>query len=117
MKNTLSHKGYIGSVNYSAEDKCLYGKIEFINDLIMYDGDSVASIQAAFVDAVDSYIAFCAEQGKEPNQPFKGSFNVRIGETMHRQAAMEARKLGLNLNEFVKEAVRAKLAQGTLTSA
>ena len=27
MKNTLEYKGYNGSVEYSPNDKCLYGKI------------------------------------------------------------------------------------------
>ena len=59
-------------------------------DLILFDGKSVEEIEHVFQDAVNSYIDFCASQGKEPNQPFKGSFNVRVGETLHRQAALEA---------------------------
>lgn len=34
MKNYLEHKGYQGTVEYSAEDECLFGKIIGINDLI-----------------------------------------------------------------------------------
>lgn len=111
MNNTLEHKGYIGSIEFSAEDKCLFGKIEFINDLILFDGESVEQIERAFQDAVNSYIDFCTSQGKEPNQPFKGSFNVRVGETLHRLAALEAKKTGVTLNDYIKQALEEKLNQ------
>ncbi|NYT61900.1 type II toxin-antitoxin system HicB family antitoxin [Alcaligenaceae bacterium] len=109
MNGTLEYKGYLGSVEFSTEDKCLFGKIEFINDLMMFDGESVEQIEAAFRDAVDSYIEFCESQGKKPNQPFKGSFNIRIGEELHRKAALEARKAKSTLNDFVKTALEEKL--------
>jgi predicted HicB family RNase H-like nuclease len=46
------------------------------------------------------------QQGKEPEQPFKGSFNVRTGTDLHRQAALYAQKNGLNLNKVVVEALK-----------
>ena len=39
------------------------------------------------------------------NKPFKGSFNVRIGSDLHREAMMQAQDQGINLNEFVKQAI------------
>lgn len=110
MSNVLEYKGYLGSVEFSVEDECLFGKIEFINDLILFDGKSVSEIEKAFRDAVDSYLAFCQAQSTEPNQPFKGSFNVRIGERLHRQASFEAKKRGIALNEFVTLAIKSELA-------
>jgi predicted HicB family RNase H-like nuclease len=109
MSSTLEYKGYLGSVEFSAEDNCLYGKIEFITDLIMFEGQSVAQIRTAFEDAVDSYIEFCKSQGKEPDQPFKGSFNVRVGEMLHRHAAVAAKRTGVTLNDYIKQALEEKL--------
>lgn len=109
MSNTLEYKGYLGSVEFSAEDKCLFGKLEFITDLILFDGQSVEEIRTAFEKAVDAYIEFCKAQKKEPNQPFKGSFNVRVGEVLHRQAAADAKRTGVTLNEYVKQALEEKL--------
>ncbi len=34
MKNYLEYKGYIGTVEFSAEDKIFFGKIQGINDLV-----------------------------------------------------------------------------------
>lgn len=34
MNNMLKYKGFIGSVNYSADDHVFFEKIEGINDLV-----------------------------------------------------------------------------------
>ena len=109
MSNTLEYRGYLGSVEFSVEDQCLCGKVEFIDDLILFDGASVAEIKQAFRDAIDAYLKSCSERGAEPNQPFKGSFNVRIGGDLHRRAAYEAKRQGIALNEFVTVAIQKAL--------
>lgn len=105
----LQHKGYYGSVRYSSEDDCLYGRVEFIDDLILYDGETVKDIKAAFAEAVDDYISSCAERGVKPNSTCKGSFNVRIGEDLHKEIAVEAMKLDISLNEFVRQTLHARM--------
>ena len=65
MKNTLSYKGFLGSVSYSDEDQVLFGKIEGIYDTIMYEGTSVNEIKEMFKEAVNEYIASC-KQFKKP---------------------------------------------------
>lgn len=41
MKNYLEYQGYIGAVEFSAEDKVLYGKFQGMNDLVTFEGTSV----------------------------------------------------------------------------
>ena len=48
MKNTLSYKGFIGSVSYSDEDGVLFGKIEGINDLVTYESTEVSDLVKQF---------------------------------------------------------------------
>ncbi len=110
MSNMLTHKGYFGSVQYSEEDRVFHGKVEFIRSLASYEGTDVDSLETAFKEAVDDYIDLCAEQGKEPEQPFKGSFNVRTGTDLHRQAALYAQQNDLNLNKIVVEALKRYLS-------
>lgn len=115
MSDTLEYKGYTSKVEYSAEDGCLVGKIEFINDLIMFDGESVSELVENFHSAVDSYLDICAEQKRSPDMPFKGSLNVRIGEDIHKKTAIQAKKAGVSINEFIKIALREKLESKTLS--
>jgi predicted HicB family RNase H-like nuclease len=71
MSQTLQYKGYDGSVEYSAEDRVLHGSLLGIRDAIIYEGVDVDSLESNFRAAVDEYLAFCAAEGKVPDQPFK----------------------------------------------
>jgi len=104
--NLLSYRGFNGSVDYSLEDECLHGKILFIEDLITYEGESVPEIKVAFEAAVDRYLAYCEKTGKPANKPYSGSFNVRIGPELHREAVVAATKQGKTLNDFICHALR-----------
>jgi len=105
----LTYNGYSGSIEVSTEDECLHGRVLFIDDLITYEGGSVAEVRTAFQDAVDRYVVHCARVGKAANKPYSGTFNVRIGPELHSKAARAAEEKGFKLNEFVKSAIQAAI--------
>lgn len=105
MKDMMTYKGYHGSVHYSDEDQVFHGKIEFIRSLVSYEGTDIKSLRMAFEEAADDYIELCEEEGKAPEIPFKGSFNVRTGTDLHRRAALIAKSKGMNLNKIVTNAL------------
>jgi predicted HicB family RNase H-like nuclease len=111
MSSTLQHRGYDGSVKYSAEDKMLHGRVLGIRDMISYGGTTVIELEKNFRDAVDEYLAFCAETGKSPDRPFKGSFNVRLSEELHLKAARFAEEKKVKLNAVINEALQQYLAK------
>ena len=111
MKDVMTYKGYIGSVHFSEDDATFYGKLEAINDLIMFEGESVRELRKAFHGAVDDYIQACKETGREPQKPFKGSFNVRLAPDLHKRAALEAAKKGISLNQLVQDAIVTELSR------
>jgi len=106
MAQTLKYKGYIGSIEASPEDNCLFGKLVFIRPLVNYEGVTVAELQHAFQEAVDEYLAECKRQDTEPDKPFKGVFNIRTGPERHEKAALAVQKYNIkSLNEFVNQAI------------
>lgn len=109
MKNLMEYKGYLGSVEYSDEDDCLFGKVQGIRGLISYEGNTVKELKQAFREAVDEYLEDCREEGVEAQKPFKGSFNVRIGFDLHREAYIYAQQHDISLNSVVSEALEEKL--------
>lgn len=111
MKDMMTYKGYAGSVHYNDEDRVFYGKVEFIRSLISYEGTDVDSLRATFEESVDDYLDWCTQEEQEPEQPFKGSFNVRTGSELHRRAAQRAREKGVTLNGLVSEALETYLAE------
>ena len=103
MKNYIEYKGYIGSVEFSNEDNCLYGKVLGIKSLISYEGQSVHELKDAFEFMVDCYLEDCKKENKEPETAYKGSLNVRIGAETHRILAMEAKENNMTINNFIKD--------------
>lgn len=106
MKNMMKYKGYYGSVNFDPNDLVFYGKLEFINSLVSFEGETAKEIDAAFKEAVDDYLQICTVRKAEPEKPFKGSLNIRIGRELHEKAALIAKEIGCSsLNEFIKQAL------------
>ena len=105
MSQTLEHKGYNGSVLYSAADRILHGRVVGIRDAITYEGSDVNTLERNFKKAVDEYLRFCKEEGKTPDTPFKGSFNIRLGHDLHKRAALYAESHNQKLNAVVHDAL------------
>ena len=68
-KNIMSlfrYKGFYGSAQASIEDHCLFGKLEFIEPLVSYEGQNIEELEQAFKDTVDAYLLDCEKLGREP---------------------------------------------------
>lgn len=105
---TMQYKGYAARIEYSDEDGCFVGHIAGIRDIVGFHGDNVKELRAAFEEAVDDYLALCAETGKRPNKPYSGKIMLRVPPELHAQVAMQAEAHGLSLNQWAAE----RLAQG-----
>jgi predicted HicB family RNase H-like nuclease len=101
----MQYKDYHAAIHFSSEDEIFYGKIAGINDLISFEGESVKELKKAFHEAVDDYLETCKRQKKNPDKPFKGSFNIRIPPDLHRRAAMLAAITHVSLNDFVRYSI------------
>ncbi len=100
----LKYKGYTGSVEYSEEDNCLFGKVMGMNkDCITYEGSDVNELRRDFEGAIDDYLLLCQERGLEPRKPYSGTFNVRVTPEIHSAIAALAQKSGITINAFVKQ--------------
>ena len=118
--NSLIYKGFYGSINFDQEEKIFFGKIEFIKvtnqrtkidwaefikDLVNYEAKDAENLVNSFKDAVDDYLISCKEANKQPDKPFKGSFNVRIGTELHKKVGLYALQHEDTLNNIVKNAL------------
>ena len=107
--NTMTYKGYLGSVAYSEKDQVFFGKVEGINGLVNFEGESVKELTEAFHEAVDDYLAYCEDEGIEPDKSYTGVLNVRLTPSIHRQIAMLARQAGLTINAYIKDTLENKI--------
>ena len=111
MKDVLTYKEFVGSVHFSTDDEVFFGKIEGIDDLISFEGVSVAELKKSFKEAVDDYIELCKKANKAPEKSFKGSFNVRLNPELHKKAYRIAMIEGKTLNQFILQAVEHEVKQ------
>lgn len=105
MKSILEYKGYHTRIEFDSEALLLRGKIEGIKDFVNFESADINAIEDEFHNAVDEYLEFCKEVGKEPDKEYKGTFNIRISPELHKQLAIVAIKNGDTLNATVEKAI------------
>lgn len=66
-----SYRGYTTKATYDNEDKIYYGKLEGISDLVNFHSNTKEKFEKEFHLAVDDYLIFCEEIGKNPDSPVK----------------------------------------------
>ena len=101
--STMTYKGYAARIEYSDEDACFVGHIAGIRDVVGFHGNTVATLRAAFREAVDDYLATCKKLGRAPQKPYSGKLMLRISPEVHARAAMIAESRGKSLNQWAAE--------------
>lgn len=112
MKN-LEYKGYTGTIEYSKEDGLFFGKVIGIQSLISYEGETGPQLETDFTEAIDCYLEDCKNEDIQPEKAFKGSFNVRVSPTLHKEAALRAKEEGESLNKLVSQSLEFYLLRPT----
>ena len=108
--NRLEYKGYYGSIEYSAEDNCLYGKVLGMpKDLISYEGNTASELYEDFKGAVDDYLRLCENSGRKPHKSYSGTLNIRIPQDIHCKVAMVAASKGTSINSFILNSIEKEL--------
>ena len=107
LKNTLSYKGYNGTVECSEEYDCLFGHVLCLEkSIVSYEGQTFHELVQDFHKAVDGYLEACEEMGVEPEVQYKGSFNIRISPELHQTIAVYAINHNISLNKAVADALQ-----------
>ncbi|MEI7522875.1 MAG: type II toxin-antitoxin system HicB family antitoxin [Mariniphaga sp.] len=103
----IKYKGYSGTVDYSEEDNCLFGKVIGLNkNIITYEGQTVAELKADFESGIDLYLESCKERGIKPQKSYSGSLNIRIPSEVHSQLAFKAQQTGRSINAIINDLLK-----------
>ena len=111
MINTMTYKGYAAKIDYSDEDLCFVGHVAGIRDVIGFHADNVAALRKALEEAVDDYLDYCAEQGREPLRPASGKISLRISPEVHSAISIAAEVSGKSVNQWISDTLT-KAAHG-----
>ena len=101
----MSYKGYTASMVFDVEDKVIVGRVQDIDDIISFHGESVADFEANFQAAIEAYLAASKELGSAPERPASGKVMLRIAPEAHAAALKASARSGTSLNKWAEGAL------------
>lgn len=99
----IEYKGYLGKIEFDDAANIFHGEVVNIRDVITFQGQSVDELRQAFEDSIEDYLAFCAERGEEPEEPFSGRITVQLSPEEHRRVILAAIKAGKRIDNWVAD--------------
>jgi predicted HicB family RNase H-like nuclease len=105
----MEYKGYVAVIQYDDRDNIFHGHLAGTYDDVFFEGSSIGQLERAFQQAVDDYLVYCEEAGREPSRAFSGQVRVRMDPELHRKAAVIADRKGVSLNRLITDALNQAL--------
>lgn len=106
----MEYKGYIGVFEFDPEIDAFHGTVINTNDVITFYGKSVAELRKEMRVSIDEYLAFCREEGQQPEKPFSGKLLLRTSPELHRRVALEAARHRVSMNAYIQEILEKAMA-------
>lgn len=97
----IEYEGYTGVFEFDRELGLFTGHVVDLRDEIYFEGESVEQLTASMKRAVDQYLEVCRSRGEEPEKPYSGKLNVRLGSDLHRAVAVAAAASGESINSWI----------------
>ena len=109
--NTMTYKGYTARIEFDERDDLIVGHVIGLPDTerISFEGESIQAAREDFHNAIDFYLAECAEAGKTPKQPASGRFMLRLPPSLHANLAAYAKAQGTSLNALAERVLRREI--------
>jgi len=107
----LEYKDYLGSIEYSRADNCLYGKVIGFDKetCITYEGNTAEELYDDFKGAIDDYLEYCKDRGIKPKKSYSGTLNIHIPSEIHCRIAKYAENHGTTINSFIRDSIERRL--------
>lgn len=106
----MKYGGYAGSVEFDAAGRIFHGRLLGTTaDIVTFQGTTVDGLEADFRQAVDGYLALCAEDGVEPQRPYSGRFVLRLPPATHGEVTAAARLARTSMNRWIVQAIQMRL--------
>ena len=99
--NVMTVDGFRAKIEYDAESDMFRGEILGLNGGADFYGKNPRELRAEFKRSLAVFLDVCREKGIQPRRNYSGKFNLRVGEHLHRQLAMNAAQEHLSLNQYV----------------
>lgn len=105
MINSMTYKGYTANMVFDVEDKIIVGRVQDIDDIISFHGESVSEFESVFHAVIEDYLAASRELGSAAEKPASGNVMLRIAPEVHAAALKAAARSGTSLNKWAESAL------------
>lgn len=65
----MEYKGYVGVFTFDEKLELFIGRVSNSKTPITFQGKSMESLEYAFKDSINEYLAWCKKIGKDPEKP------------------------------------------------
>jgi len=96
------YRGYRAEIEPDYQSNILFGRVLDIKTVITFQAERVDGVLSAFQEAIDDYLLYCTERGKEPERPLAGRISFRTTPQHHRLIAEAAMSDGLSVNAWME---------------
>ena len=97
----MRYKDYVAAIEYDDSADSFHGVVLGMRDVIGFYGSNPAELREEFRNSVEEYLAWCAEEGEEPEKTFTGKLTVRPPADAHRRWTIAAASGGMSLNAWL----------------
>ena len=108
-------RGYTADIRYDGRDRIFHGRLLGAYDDVHFEGSSVEELETAFHEAIDDYLAYCEETGREPTRAISGQIpsemSVRVNKELQQRTLVAAERNGVSLDSFVEAALSRALQE------
>ena len=105
----MKYRGYTAVIRYDERDRIFHGHLIGTHDNVYFEGCSVEELEAAFHEAIDDYLTYCEETGREPTRASRGQVSselfVWVDKDLQRRTLVAAEQNGVSLDSFVEDAL------------
>jgi predicted HicB family RNase H-like nuclease len=101
----MTYKGYTANMVFDAIDKIIVGRVQELDDILVFHGESVSEFESSFHAVVDAYLAASETLNSAPEKPASGKLMLRIAPEVHAAALKAAARSGTSLNKWAEKAL------------
>lgn len=90
LTNMLNYQGYYAEFGYDDSADAFHGRVIGLNDVIDFYGRTIDELKAEFRASIEEYVAWCHEEGAEPEKTWSGKVTLRPSDEQRRRYAVAA---------------------------
>ena len=107
----MEYKGYVAVIGYDDSTDLLYGNV--INAasyaVVNFMAPDVEGLKREFQTSIEQYLSGYEEDGIKPAEPYPGKLELPLYGELHRRMSLAALEEGVDIDEWVIEAIEQKL--------